>query len=117
MKEAMSKIQDRDFDANELTDFEAMLWREKSRDALNGFDSLLNFDGGKQWKDLLPFHAQLDVESSGIDDDRKRYQDQAMDCWQTGFSNHQKKVENLKNGGMCALKQFELTYICGVFSV
>ena len=47
MKEAMSKIQDRDFDANELTDFEAMLWREKSRDALNGFDSLLNFDGGK----------------------------------------------------------------------
>ena len=38
MKEAMSRIQDRAFDANELVDFEAMLWREKSRDALSGFD-------------------------------------------------------------------------------
>ena len=54
------------------------------------------------------------MESSGIDDDRKRYQDQAMDCWQTGFSNHQKKVENLKNGGKC-VDTSELTYIYGVF--
>ena len=100
MKEAMSKIQDRAFDANELVDYEAMLWRDKSRDALSAFDSLLNMDG-KQWKDLLPLHATLDIESSGIDDDRKRYQDQAMDCWQTGFSNHQKKIETLKHGGKC----------------
>ena len=87
MKEAMSRIQDRGFDANELVDFEAMLWREKSRDALSGFESHLNMDG-KQWKDMLPLQAKLDVESSGIDDDPKRYQDQAMNCWQTGFSNH-----------------------------
>lgn len=102
MKEAMSKIQDRGFNARDLDEFEAMLWREKSRDALSGFDSLLEMNG-KDWKgaakDFLPINAQLDVESSGIDDDSKRYQDQAMDCWQTGFSNHQKKVETLKHGG------------------
>ena len=28
IKSAMSKIQDRSFDANELADFEAKLWRE-----------------------------------------------------------------------------------------
>ena len=98
MKEAMSRIQDRGFDANELVDFEAMLWREKSRDALSGFESHLNMDG-KQWKDMLPLQAKLDVESSGSDDDPKRYQDQSMNCWQTGFSNHQKKIETLKHGG------------------
>ena len=87
MKEAMSRIQDRAFDANELVDFEAMLWRERSMETLSKFDRLLNMDR-KQWVDLLPVHATLDIESSGIDDDRKRYQDQAMDCWQTGFSNH-----------------------------
>ena len=74
MKEAMSRIQDRAFDANELVDFEAMLWRERSMETLSKFDRLLNMDR-KQWVDLLPVHATLDIESSGIDDDRKRYQD------------------------------------------
>lgn len=58
----------------------------------------MNMDG-KKWKDLLPLQSKLDMEASGIDEDAKRYQDQAMDCWQTGFSNHQKKIETLKHGG------------------
>ena len=43
-------------------------------ETLSKFDRLLNMDR-KQWVDLLPVHATLDIESSGIDDDRKRYQD------------------------------------------
>ena len=98
MKSAMSKIQDRSFDANVLAEFEAKLWREQSRDTLSGFDSHLNMDN-KKWEDLQPFQSKLDIEKSGLDSDDKRYNDQAADCWQIGFTNHLKKVETLKHGG------------------
>ena len=98
MKSAMSKIQDRSFDANLLVEFEAKLWREQNRDTLSGFDAHLNMDN-KKWEDLQPFQSKLDIEKSGLDSDDKRYKDQAADCWQTGFTNHQKKIETLKHGG------------------
>ena len=54
MKSAMSKIQDRSFNANQLDEFELKLWREQSRDALSGFESHMNLDG-RSWEDLQPF--------------------------------------------------------------
>ena len=76
----MSKIQDRSFDASELEEFEAMLWREQSIDSLSPFESHLE-KGEKKIGDFYPFQSMLNVEKSGIDEDVKRYQEQAKDCW------------------------------------
>ena len=94
----MSKIQDRDFDATQLDEYEELLWQEKTPEELSGFETHLNMDG-KSWDDLHPVQSKLNLEISGIDNDTKRYSDQARDCWQSGFSNSQKKLEMLKQGG------------------
>ena len=57
----MSSIQSRDFNAQELEEYEAMLWRETNRDQLSGFEGLLSMDG-KTWDSLMPFNAKLSVE-------------------------------------------------------
>ena len=94
----MSTIQDRSFNARDLDEFEALLWREQSLDSLSGFETHLN-KGDKSLDELLPMHSKLSIEKSGIDDDTKRYQDEALQSWQTGFSNSQKILETLKHGG------------------
>ena len=98
IKSAMSRIQERGFDASILTEFEAKLWRKQSIDALSGFDSHLNFCDSFI-DDMLPIQSYLDREKSEIDGDEKRYHDKAMDCWQTGFANTEKRIESLKHGG------------------
>ena len=57
----MSSIQSRDFNAQELDEYEAMLWRETNRDQLSGFEGHLRMDG-KTWDSLMPFNAKLSVE-------------------------------------------------------
>ena len=74
---------------------------------MSGFDSHMNMDG-RSWEDLVPFQSKLNIEKSGIDDDSKRWQDEAMDCWQTGFSNVQKKLETLKHGSKSKIYQLIL---------
>ena len=57
----MASIQSRDFNAQELEEYEAMLWRETNRDQLSGFEGHLSMDG-KTWDSLMPFNAKLSVE-------------------------------------------------------
>ena len=54
---------------------------------------------GVKWENLMPANAALSTENSGVDDDVKRYQTEAKECWQAGFSNSHKILETLKNGG------------------
>eukprot|EP00354_Favella_ehrenbergii_P001746 CAMPEP_0170466070 /NCGR_PEP_ID=MMETSP0123-20130129/10177_1 /TAXON_ID=182087 /ORGANISM="Favella ehrenbergii, Strain Fehren 1" /LENGTH=64 /DNA_ID=CAMNT_0010732125 /DNA_START=447 /DNA_END=641 /DNA_ORIENTATION=- len=64
----MASVQSREFNAQELDEYEALLWREQSRDLLSGFDGHMKMDG-VTWEGLMPNHAKLSVEKSGIDDD------------------------------------------------
>ena len=98
MKNAMSKIQDRGFDVNKLDNYEAVLWREREYSEISSFEDYLNMDG-RSMEDLQPFQSRLRIDKSGIEDDPKRFTDQALDCWQTGFSTTEKRLESLKRGG------------------
>ena len=91
----MSKIQDRDFDVTQLDEYEEKLWQEQTPEQLSGFDAHLNMED-VSWDDLHPVQSKLDLEISGIDNDTKRYSDQARQCWQSGFSTSEKKLETLK---------------------
>ena len=95
IKSAMSKIQDRDFDVTQLDEYEEKLWQEQTPEQLSGFDAHLNMED-VSWDDLHPVQSKLDLEISGIDNDTKRYSDQARQCWQSGFSTSEKKLETLK---------------------
>ena len=72
----MSKIQDRDFDVTQLDEYEEKLWQEQTPEQLSGFDAHLNMED-VSWDDLHPVQSKLDLEISGIDNDTKRYSDQA----------------------------------------
>ena len=76
IKSAMSKIQDRDFDVTQLDEYEEKLWQEQTPEQLSGFDAHLNMED-VSWDDLHPVQSKLDLEISGIDNDTKRYSDQA----------------------------------------
>ena len=76
----MSSIQSLDFNAQDLDEFEALLWREQSHDRLTAFEAHLNMDN-VSWEGMMPCRAQINTESSGIDDDVKRYQAEAKECW------------------------------------
>ena len=54
---------------------------------------------GKTWESMHPVHSKLNLEISNIDNDIKRYDDQAREAWQSGFSSSEKKLETLKQGG------------------
>ena len=98
IKSAMSTILDRDFDRHQLGEYEAKLWREQTRDAVSGFHTHLNM-GGTSWDALHPIQSKLNTEKSGIDNDPKRYSDQAREAWASGFTSGERKIATLKQGG------------------
>lgn len=104
VRSAMSKIRAQNFNMAELNSLERKLWQaEATLEQLADIKNLLDAAGSRDWSELSgklnPISSALDVELSGMDSDNNRYSDQAKDCWQSGFSTSEKKLETLKQGG------------------
>lgn len=82
----------------ELEPFERKLWNVHEKSKLTAFRDLLE-QGGLDVSNLHAATSRLDVEKSGLDSDEARYEQQALELRQAGYSTMEKKLESLKQGG------------------
>ena len=94
----MSSIQSKDFNVAELEPFEQKLYSEMKYSKLSSFIDILNMDG-RDMKTMHVASGALNVNNSGLDSDSKRYEEQALELRQAGYSTREKKLESLKQGG------------------
>lgn len=69
----MSRIQSKDFNAALLAPWEEKLWNSSDWSELTPFRDLLTGNA----ENLHSASSRIDVEESGVDDDSKRFEDEA----------------------------------------
>ena len=101
IKSAMSTIQSLDFSAADLEQYEQKLYTETQFSKISTFKDLLNLEGC-DWDTMHIASGALDKNNSGLDSDEKRYEEQALELRQAGYTTREKKLDSLKQGGKFA---------------
>ena len=95
VKKAMAGIQSKDYPVSTLYKYEEVLWSAYSFSNIRDFIEQLNVNEA-EWNQMHTVSSILAIEKSGLDSDDKRFEQQALELRQAGYSTTEKKLESLK---------------------